>query len=306
MEICPLCKGETTDWFPGDPRVLQCRSCEIVFLSKKLQIKNLDDYYGLGNYWQDRLASPENRELLYQNTRQQLRLVVNCLRKPVAGLKLLDVGSHEGVFVEEANHLGFWAIGLEPNKLQVAQARDRGTPLFQGTIENWENSEDFDVITAFHILEHVADPDRVLIKLAHCLKEGGLLVLEVPNIESFLARRHGLGWRFIALEHLFYFSPFTLNSLLDRTGFKIILSEKRNPEIAFLNLNQISHYFVPRAVKRNSFAMKSLPLSGCSHLPPGVALLRKLVGFLKIKKLAALAVKFLDREDHLFIIARKT
>ena len=278
----------------GDGRILKCGSCGIIFLSPDLIIPEVEKYYSQGDYWRDKLSDPQQLEMVRRNARAMLSWLA-LYKKPDKSIKLLDIGSHEGTFVEEANNFGYQAKGTEPNKRIVAQAQARGLPITEGTIEALAGEEKFDIITLFHVLEHLPHPQPALEKIKKHLKEGGLLVLEVPNIESYLAQRHGLSWKFIALEHLWYFSPLTLKNLLSGAGFDIVFSLKRNSEIPYLNLGELQEYFWPSPhYHRDRFKMKvrspdSQPLK---------------IRFKLLKRFLAMIIYALGRADHLFIISR--
>ena len=79
----------------------------------------------------------------------------------------------------------------------------------------------FDAITLWDVLEHMADPIAVLKKAARLLRPGGILALNVPNIESLIAKLMGSRWPLLLTEHLYYFSPSSLRLLLERSGFSV-------------------------------------------------------------------------------------
>ncbi len=279
----------------GDRRILQCGSCGIVFLSPEISMKDSESYYREGDYWRDKLNDPLQREMLSRNARAMLSLIT-LHKKPDKSVKLLDIGSHEGTFVEEALKFGYQAQGIEPNKRIAAEARARGLPITEGAIESLAGEEKFDIITLFHVLEHLPDPQLALEKIKNHLKTDGILALEIPNIESYLAKRHGLSWKFIALEHLWYFSPLTLKHLLKEAGFEITFSLKRNGEIPYLSLGDIRQYFRPNPnYYKDRFKMKvSAPAAG---------LLK--IRFKLLKRFLAAIIYILGRADHFFVIAKK-
>jgi SAM-dependent methyltransferase len=82
----------------------------------------------------------------------------------------------------------------------------------------------FNVITGFHVLEHVHQPKEVIGKLWEWLKPGGVLYLQVPNIESLDARIFQSYWYGLELpRHLFHFSPVSLRRLIASFGFDEVL-----------------------------------------------------------------------------------
>ncbi len=289
----------------GDSRIKQCLACGVVFLDSNQEIKKLDEYYSSFDVWKNRLADDEEIRLAAKDSKQRLGLIFKYLNRPVGELRLLDVGAREGFFVSEANKFGFNAIGIDPNKQEVARAQKRGIHLIEGAVEESHfEGEKFDLITIFHVLEHLKNPRDVLVKLKDNLNSDGLLVIEVPNIKSYLAQKHGLSWKFISLEHLFYFSPETLTSLLVESGFEILMIKKRNFSIRNLSINKIFQYFFPTSQNIDRFKMKSKK-NNVQKTPLTILLAHNVLKALKIKNLLAFFINYLGRGDHVLFIVRR-
>jgi SAM-dependent methyltransferase len=78
---------------------------------------------------------------------------------------------------------------------------------------------EFDMVTLWATLEHVAEPERFLRECCRVLKKGGMVCLSVPNRSGVSMRGLGPRWRMVGLEHLNYFTPASLRLLLERVGF---------------------------------------------------------------------------------------
>jgi 2-polyprenyl-3-methyl-5-hydroxy-6-metoxy-1,4-benzoquinol methylase len=133
--------------------------------------------------------------------------------------RCLDAGSSSGEFVYLLRKRGFDACGVEAN-LPYAEysQKELGVPVSISPFSEYESDEKFDLITMFHVLEHLENPVRDLSCLAGFLKPGGKLVIEVPNIlypnMAFSHKWHP--------GHLFSFTDQTLSLLLEKSGFKVI------------------------------------------------------------------------------------
>ena len=117
---------------------------------------------------------------------------------------------------------GWEALGIELNEQAAVYARDRmGLNIITGNFLGADlPSHYFDVITLWDVLEHLPDPLPVLQKLSKIIRPGGLLVLNLPNPESWEARRFGplwIGWDLP--RHLNLFPLPLLSSLLEKVGF---------------------------------------------------------------------------------------
>lgn len=138
-----------------------------------------------------------------------------------SGRRLLEFGSHVGMFLSVADSRGWHASGVEPSHWAVAWGVENlAVDLTQGTIEEFEAEEPFDVVAMFDVLEHVVNPRLALDKANQALHENGLLLLSTVNTESIHGRIRGGRWPWFIRSHLHYFTPETLTGLLRDTGFE--------------------------------------------------------------------------------------
>lgn len=139
--------------------------------------------------------------------------------------RLLDIGAAGGAFVAEASARGFQASGIEPVPSFAQAAREQlGLDVRVGSVEDVDlGGVQFDAITMWHVLEHVADPLTHLSRLADALDIGGVIAVEVPNFDSAVARHMGARWP--SLEpavHVNQFGPGTLRELIERAGLTLL------------------------------------------------------------------------------------
>ncbi len=138
-------------------------------------------------------------------------------KMPSKGM-LLDIGGGTGDFLLEAKKDGWKIQGVEPSETARAHANSKGVDL----IPNTENlrSNSFDVITMWHVLEHVYDLKAQIIELEHLLKKGGLLVIAVPNFKSYDAEYYKEFWAaYDVPRHLWHFSRRSFKTIFSGTGF---------------------------------------------------------------------------------------
>jgi SAM-dependent methyltransferase len=146
--------------------------------------------------------------------RERLRSV------PPPPARLLDAGAGRGRFVAAARRTGYDAEGIEPSPRGVEAAREvYGVALEPVGIDEAAASG-VDVVTAWHVLEHLDDPGAALERMRAWLKPGGTLVVGVPNLASVQARLAGERWFHLDLDrHRVHFTPQGLEALLRRRGF---------------------------------------------------------------------------------------
>jgi 2-polyprenyl-3-methyl-5-hydroxy-6-metoxy-1,4-benzoquinol methylase len=137
--------------------------------------------------------------------------------------RLLDVGCHIGIFLEEAGARGWDAWGVEPSQWAVAQAKARNLQVVQGTLAEVAFPPDhFDVVTLWDVIEHLPDPMRELRRIARMVRPGGWVCIHTMDVESLFARVMGKRWPWLMEMHLYYFSRSTLRAMLQRAGFRVI------------------------------------------------------------------------------------
>ncbi|MCC7355251.1 MAG: class I SAM-dependent methyltransferase [Anaerolineae bacterium] len=136
--------------------------------------------------------------------------------------RLLDVGCGSGAYLLAMRALGWEVHGVETDTRSVERAREVwALDVRQGPLElAGFDSGMFDVITLWHVLEHLPSPRRALAACHRLLKLGGQLMLEVPNVVGPGARLFRERWFHVdAPRHLYAFSPTTLRRILDETAF---------------------------------------------------------------------------------------
>jgi 2-polyprenyl-3-methyl-5-hydroxy-6-metoxy-1,4-benzoquinol methylase len=139
------------------------------------------------------------------------------------GARLLDVGAGRGRFVATALASGFQAGGIEPSRRGVtAAASEYGVALQQATLAQADvEPGSLQVVTLWHVLEHLDDPGEALEAIARWLEPGGLLLVGAPNLASLQARIGGPRWYHLDLpRHRTHFTATGLETLLRRHGFE--------------------------------------------------------------------------------------
>jgi len=213
--------------------IVKCQNCGLVYTNPRFTGDEILDSYAAVEdplYLEER----DGRVLTFERHLRPLEKI-----KAPPG-KLVDVGAYTGVFVEIAAQHGWDAYGVEPSQWAVAQARDRGLHMIEGTLASPELTDaTFDVVTMWDVIEHVTDPFGELTQADRLLKPGGLLVVHTMDIDSGFARLMGGRWPWLMEMHIYYFSRRTLKHMLEKAGFTVIRIE---PQGRYLRLG----YFATR------------------------------------------------------------
>jgi SAM-dependent methyltransferase len=135
---------------------------------------------------------------------------------------LLDLGSGTGEVLLAARARGWSVRGVEPERTAAGMARDRGLDVTVAKLEDSGLPErSFDVVSAFHVLEHQPDSRAFLESMARWVRPGGFVAVEVPNWHSVQRRRLGDRWTGLRPhEHLVHFTPATLAAAFRAAGIE--------------------------------------------------------------------------------------
>jgi len=183
----------------------------------------------LGMYYEfdDYISHTDGKRTLFEKMYHFIkrRAIKNKLRlieqhQPVKG-KILDIGAGTGDFLLEAKNKNWETVGVDPNEKAKSIAIKKGVH-FADTIEKLE-SNSFDVITLWHVLEHVPDVVHQVAELKRLLKPSGTLIIAVPNFKSFDANYYKSFWAaYDVPRHLWHFSKTAIEKLFDKQNMNLV------------------------------------------------------------------------------------
>jgi SAM-dependent methyltransferase len=140
------------------------------------------------------------------------------------GKRLIDIGAGTGYFLTRMQEHGWSVIGMEPSEAAREIAlRSHGIRLVDPGKLFVIAPASADVITMWHVLEHVHTPEKYLDRIHEVLIPDGVLFIALPNYRSLDARFYGSQWgAWDVPRHLWHFSPEAITSLVQRKGFTLI------------------------------------------------------------------------------------
>jgi 2-polyprenyl-3-methyl-5-hydroxy-6-metoxy-1,4-benzoquinol methylase len=209
-------------------------------------------------------SEAENKKLNFVDRIKRIDKVWN---KPRESTTLLEIGSSEGLFLEQARNFGYKVMGVEPNEKTAMYAREHlGIDVRTATLaEAGIESDSVDIVVMFHVIEHLLDPNFEIAKIRDILKKDGLLVIETPNINSLPFKLLRKKWRQFIPDHYWFFSEKTISSLLEKHGFKILqiksVGKKVSLQLIFNRLGRWSKFFaglLSRIIRFLGIGKKSL------------------------------------------------
>lgn len=248
INSCPVCGSrsfsdylELKDFFLTQEtfNLQQCASCGFVFTNPHPDDKSLPKYYDSPDYLSHHSQGFNIIRLVYQGLRKiNIKNKFSLVQRLIPGGSLLDIGCGTGELLHYFQKKKWNVTGIEP----FDQAREfaimnygldvreefgiRGLP---------QNS--FDVITLWHVLEHVADLEGRIREIFGLLKSSGYVVVALPNLNSWDALHYGENWAaFDVPRHLHHFSKSTIVPLLEKYRFHFLRSFPLKMDAYFISM----------------------------------------------------------------------
>jgi 2-polyprenyl-3-methyl-5-hydroxy-6-metoxy-1,4-benzoquinol methylase len=211
-----------------DFEIWQCNNCTLRFTQDIPQQNDIGAYYQSENYISHSNTSKGLVNRLYHSVRERSlnnkrKLIQSHLRAEGQSPRLLDVGCGIGAFIHHMRNHGWQVEGVEPSEV----ARQNAEKQFNLTVYPSEHFFDpslgsYDVITMWHVLEHVHQLHEYLNRLKQLLREQGTLFIAVPNYTSYDAAAYGKTWAaYDVPRHLYHFSPESMRGLLKKHGLQL-------------------------------------------------------------------------------------
>ena len=185
-------------------------------------LENLGKYYESEDY----ISHTDNKRSLFEKLYHFIKSIalknklnlINSLQFQKG--KILDIGAGTGEFLSVAKNDGWQTMGVEPSVKAKAIAKSKGVSFVEQTSE-LEN-QSFDVISMWHVLEHVPDLDKQIKELKRLLKPTGTLIIAVPNFKSFDAKHYGKYWAAYDVPiHFWHFSKTAIKMLFEKEEMKL-------------------------------------------------------------------------------------
>jgi 2-polyprenyl-3-methyl-5-hydroxy-6-metoxy-1,4-benzoquinol methylase len=207
-----------------------CRRCAVHRLYDRVAEQRLDLLYGRGYYATADPSSSELEQQLRNPTfgHRRARLDAFLARRE---RRILELGCGDGNFLAVLRRHDWHVYGQEFSPEAAALVgRRHGISMFTGNLTGVSPVRLFPVVSAYHVLEHVYHPAIWVQSVRALLEPGGLLHLQVPNGASLARLVTGRMWAgFVFPEHVYFYTPATLGSLLERSGFSVLTATTWDP-----------------------------------------------------------------------------
>lgn len=236
MEIlvaCPICNSEAfTNFLTCMDNtvshetfvIVQCSSCGFKFTNPRPVEIELKNYYKSENYISHSNTKQGLINYTYQIVRKytlfkKLQLITTYIKSG----SILDIGCGTGEFLNVCQQSKWTTLGIEPsNGARKMAINTFGLEVREESELSKLESESFDVITLWHVLEHVPQLNARIKELKRLIKPTGIIIIAVPNCNSLDAKLYGNSWAaYDVPRHLYHFTPHDIESLFKKHEIKL-------------------------------------------------------------------------------------
>lgn len=204
--------------------VITCSHCGLRITEPKPPVDKLTDYYAPEKY----ISHNDGKGGLFLSVYQFIQRY--NLKLKLRGIStyraqkgtLLDIGCGNGAALSFFIRHGWHGIGVEPAPVARRLSILSGLEVYGEEFLSEATDSSFDLITMWHVLEHVYDVPERLRQVLRLVKSNGLVVVAVPNPDSYDAKHYGPYWAaWDVPRHLYHFSKKSFELLVTKTGFEI-------------------------------------------------------------------------------------
>lgn len=238
VKACPLCEGTHLEraltcvdhYATGEMFYLyRCRDCGFLFTQDFPVEAEIGRYYATPDYISHSDTKKGAMNSVYHWVRtymlkRKAALIMREARRKSG--RLLDIGTGTGYFADTMRRLGWEVEAIEKNEHARAFAKAHFDLDVKpdGALKDYE-ADSFDVITLWHVMEHLEPLNEIWDRLKTLLTEKGVLIVAVPNCSSYDAKKYGAYWAaYDVPRHLWHFTPATMQQFGSKHGF--ILAER--------------------------------------------------------------------------------
>ena len=240
IQLCPVCSSnESRPYAQGFDYEMQtcsnlwkfeqCTSCSCVWLNPRPAPSTLGTIYPPSYYSYDfeKRINPIAVKAKHILDNGKINSIIKHLAKPPESY--MDVGCGSGRFLRLFDRKGMRQsriYGLELTEKPVKQLQKEGYQAFEKRVEDFNDMphDSIDLVTMFHVIEHVEDPGTVVRQIRNWLSPGGIFAIETPNIDSIDARIFRKSWwgGYHIPRHWTLFNRKSLQKLVEDSGLEVV------------------------------------------------------------------------------------
>ena len=234
LSNCPVCKKsnfkaflETRDYFFTKEKfeLVQCTDCDFVFTNPVPAPEQLSKYYDSPDYLSHTANNKSLSAFIYDSLRSiNLKNKYDLVSSFKNSGKVLDIGQGTGEFLNYLKKKHWEVTGIEPNESarKFAKQHYKIDVFAEEKIETLPEKS-FDLVTLWHVLEHVPDLHGRMNDILRLIKKDGILIIAVPNLNAPDFSFYKEKWAALDVpRHLYHFTEATMQTLLNQFGFEVL------------------------------------------------------------------------------------
>ena len=196
--------------------VVECNKCSFTFIPPYFRKQ-----ISYENYKDENVANAvRNGNNFVKIERHKLRY--DLIKKYKPSGSLFDLGAGWGHFMLTGQILGYDVYGIEISEQPYLYSKnDLKLPVDHIDFFDMKEDKKFDIVTMWDVLEHIDKADDVIAKCARITAKDGYIVIQVPQIDSYFAKKHKDNWKMMGLDHVNYLGKKTITQLLKKHGYEV-------------------------------------------------------------------------------------
>ncbi|MDN4165591.1 class I SAM-dependent methyltransferase [Cytophagales bacterium LB-30] len=231
IEACPSCDSKEQTLFKickdytvsGETfAIVECKNCGFKFTNPRPDEQSIGKYYESEEY----ISHTDKAQGFIQQVYKLVRGITlyrkyRLISKLVAKGKILDIGCGTGDFLTQFKDRNWEVRGVEKSTKSRAIAIEKNGNIISEDLSQIED-QGYDVITLWHVLEHIHTLNETLTRIRKLVKKDGYIVIAVPNEASFDAKHYGEHWAaYDVPRHLYHFNQKTLKEIAKKNKLKV-------------------------------------------------------------------------------------
>jgi len=204
--------------------IVSCNNCGMKFVNPRPDESEIGKYYKSSDYMSHDAGKKNGLTFIYRLVRNiSIKKKYKLVEEHARGGKLLDIGCGTGEFIFFCKQNGFAVKGIEPDEKPRSFAQTKyKLDVYEEAHLSHLTLQEFDIITMWHVLEHVYLLNERMEKIVELMNPDGTLIIGVPNCDSWDAHYYGKFWAAYDLpRHLYHFSQETMKILAQKHTLKI-------------------------------------------------------------------------------------
>lgn len=279
INICPICDNRDLSchldlkdhYFSQEEfRVIRCDKCGLGITTPQPSAEQINKYYDSENYISHGNSKKVLVDRLYRLAQKiNFRSKLSLIRSVSDKLNLLDYGAGSGRFCSYMSSCGFRVSGFEPS----VEARKNAKKTLGLELSSKLPTNKFEIITMWHVLEHVHDLNDTLVSLISLLNQGGYLFIALPNYQSLDARYYQDKWAaYDVPRHLWHFNESAIKGLAIKHGLRHVKTTPMKFDALYVSMLSEQYRKGSRAkgflkgIRSNLSARKKTPYSSQTYI----------------------------------------